>query len=241
MRRLPIEEFLAYRDVDTTLNGVLVSPPGPAAQRVPLVLLHGGAGLDDHARAQARRFATRGHTVLAADLYGPGVASNRDRVLATIAELRGEPGRLARRVEAAVATIADLLATPAESIAVIGFCLGGMAALELARAGVAVSGVVSVHGGLSTPRTASPGEVRSRVLVCHGGSDPHVSPGELMAFVTEMTAVGADWQLVVYGRAHHGFTHAHDDGGTPGVAFDPVADRRAHAIICDFLDETARC
>ena len=51
-----------------------------------------------------------------------------------------------------------------------------------------------------------------------------------------MTGAGADWQLIVYGRAQHGFTHAHDDGSTPGVAFDPEADRRAYAAICDFLD-----
>lgn len=37
----------------------------------------------------------------------------------------------------------------------------------------------------------------------------------------------------------HGFTHDTDNGTTPGVAFDPLADARSHAAIRAFLDELA--
>jgi dienelactone hydrolase len=225
-------EPICYRDDDTVLDGLLVRPDDPDPGRPAIVLVHGGAGLDDHARGQARRYAALGHPVLAADMYGRGVPGDRERVMATIGWLRAGPGRVARRAQAAV----DAL-TGTDPVAVIGFCFGGMVALELARAGSPVAGVVSVHGGLSTDRPAAPGAVRARVLVCHGGADPHVPRADLDAFLDEMTAAGADWQLAVHGRAQHGFTHDTDTGRTPGVAYDPVADARSHAQIRAFLAE----
>jgi dienelactone hydrolase len=225
--------ILTYRDNSDGLDGELIRPQSP--NRLPgIVIVHGGAGLDDHARGQARRYADLGHTVLAADMYGRGVPGDRERVMATIGWLRAEPSRIAARAQAAVDALTG--ASGVGTVVVIGFCFGGMVALELARSGAAVAGVVSVHGGLSTTRPAAPGAVRARVLVCHGGADPHVPRTDLNAFLDEMAAAGADWQLTVYGRAQHGFTHDTDAGNTPGVAFDPVADARSHAQIRAFLD-----
>jgi dienelactone hydrolase len=229
--------ILTYHDDGAALDGLLLRPDHPDPRLPAIVVVHGGAGLDEHARGRARSYADLGHIVLAADMYGRGVPGDRERVLATIGWLRAEPSRIARRAQAAVDALTG--ASGAEAVAVIGYCFGGMVALELARAGAAVSGVVSVHGGLSTTRRAAPGAVRARVLVCHGGADPHVPRADLEAFLDEMAAAGADWQLTVYGRALHGFTHDTDNGTTPGVAFDPLTDARSHAAIRAFLDELA--
>jgi dienelactone hydrolase len=228
-------EPLTYHDGSTVLDGSLVRPDEPEPHRPGIVIVHGGAGLDDHARGQAGRYADLGHTVLAADMYGRGVPGDRERVLAAIGWLRAEPARIPRRAQAAVDALTR--ACGVEAVAVIGYCFGGMVALELARAGGAVAGVVSVHGGLSTTRRAAPGAVRARMLVCHGGADPHVPRADLDAFLDEMAAAGADWQLTVHGRALHGFTHDTDDGTTAGVAFDPLADARSHAQIRAFIEE----
>jgi dienelactone hydrolase len=225
--------LLTYHDGDTPLDGLLLRSPVP--HPLGIVVVHGGAGLDDHARGQAHRYARLGHPVLAADVYGRGVAGDRERVLAAIGWLRAEPGRVATRARAAVDALTSESGVGA--VAVIGFCFGGMVALELARSGAPVAGVVSVHGGLSTTRPAGPGSIRARVLVCHGGADPHVPRADLVAVLDEMAGAGADWQLAVHGRAQHGFTHDTDSGSTPGVAYDPVADARSHAQIRAFLAE----
>ena len=53
-----------------------------------------------------------------------------------------------------------------------------------------------------------------------------------------MSHAGADWQLVMYGRAQHGFTHRHAVPGTvPGVAYDRLADERSFAAVRAFLAE----
>ena len=53
-----------------------------------------------------------------------------------------------------------------------------------------------------------------------------------------MQQAEADWQLIMYGNAVHGFTHAGAaPGAIPGVAYDLAADRRSFQAACDFLAE----
>jgi dienelactone hydrolase len=122
--------------------------------------------------------------------------------------------------------------------AAVGFCFGGMAALALARSGADLAGVVSIHGSLATSRPACPGAVTARILACHGAADPHVPAADVATFAEEMNHAEADWQLVMYGRAQHGFTHRHAvPGATPGVAYDRLADERSFAAARTFLAE----
>ena len=78
----------------------------------------------------------------------------------------------------------------------------------------------------------------ARILACHGAADPHVPPADVAAFAEEMNRAEADWQLVMYGRALHGFTHRHAvPGAMPGVGYDRLADERSFAAARAFLAE----
>jgi dienelactone hydrolase len=92
---------IEYRDRRTELTGVLmVSDRGP--ERPGVLVVHGGAGLDDHARTQARRLAEAGFVTLACDMYGAGVAGDRDRVNSCINALLADRARMAQRAWAGV-------------------------------------------------------------------------------------------------------------------------------------------
>ncbi|MEA2682279.1 MAG: hypothetical protein QOK05_607 [Chloroflexota bacterium] len=228
-----------YHDEATELDGVLAWTESAEGPRPGLLLVHGGAGLDDHARGQAARYAELGYTVLAADMFGPGIAGNRERVVATLMELRDNPGLIVRRATAGMSALAQC---PEASgcRAAVGFCFGGMVVLALARAGVDIAGVISMHGSLATSAPAQPGAVRSRILVCHGSADPHVPMADVTAFVDEMGAAAADHQVLILGGALHGFTHRDAvAGATPGVAYDEAADRRSFDAARLFLAELA--
>ena len=228
---------VAYRDLDVRLTGVLHWDEAQHAPRPGVLLIHGGAGLDDHAREQARRYAQFGYTVLACDMYGDGVAGDRERIVACATALRDDPAFLVRRGRAGLAALAACPET-GQGLAAVGFCFGGLAALALARAGAHLAGVVSVHGSLATSGPAEPGAVVAKVLVHHGAVDPHVPMDDVIAFTDEMSRAGADWQLTVHGRAVHGFTHRHAvPGAIPGVAYDPLADERSFAATRAFLAE----
>jgi dienelactone hydrolase len=233
-----VSRELVYPDGDLHLTGFLVRPDDVGGQPAPaLLLVHGGGGLDEHARSQAQRYAELGYVVLACDMFGPGVMGDRERVMAALTAMRDDPDLVLRR---AVAGLDALQALPdlAKPCAAIGYCFGGLTVLTLARNGADLSGVISMHGSLATPRPATTGTVKAKILVCHGASDPHVPLADVTAFIDEMQQAGADWQLIAYGNAVHGFTHAHAvPGAIPGVAYDEAADRRSFQAARDFLAE----
>jgi len=233
------DSALEYTDGEVVLTGYLSG--GGGVNRAPgLLIFHGGAGLDGHAREQSDRYAARGYIALAADLFGPGAMASRETVMATIVALRSERELLSRRASAAL-TALRRQPTCSGRVGVVGFCFGGLAALEFARAGAEVDAVVSIHGSLATERPATPGTIRARVLACHGAADPHVPLAQTTAFAEEMEAAGADWEMVIYGQAKHGFTHRHAAGSasSPGVEYDERADTRSFARAIDFLGKGA--
>ncbi len=228
-------QAIAYRDRDTELTGQLTWDAERGDKRPGILVVHGGAGLDSHAKGRAKRLAELGFVVFACDMYGNGVAGNRERVMARIAQLRDDTAKLCQRARAGI----DVLVSHPQvdgRTAAVGYCFGGMVALELARSGADIAGAVSVHGSLSTPRPAQAGAVKAKILVCHGALDPHVPTTQVNAFVQEMNEAGADWQLTVYGGAMHGFTHE-TGPAVPGVAYRALADARSATATQNFFSE----
>jgi dienelactone hydrolase len=110
--------------------------------------------------------------------------------------------------------------------------------LELARSGADVDGVVSFHGGLSTPAPEDAKNIKARVLALHGADDPHVPPAEVQAFEEEMRKGKVDWQLVAYGNAVHSFTDWNQGtDNSKGAAYNEKADKRSWEAMRAFFDE----
>ena len=232
-------EQIVYRDGDGRLAGFLVIDAERAGKRPGVLVVHGGAGVDDHARGRARRFAEAGFVVFACDMYGKGVTGNRERTMRHIGELRTSRGAIVRRVQAA----SEILLSRPEidgRMAAVGYCFGGMIVLEYARSGSTIGAVVSVHGSLETTSPAKPSSIRARILVCHGALDPHVPMSQVTAFAEEMKNAGADYQLIVYGKAMHGFTHETATGQQPGVLYHEQTDARSSVAIQDLFNELFR-
>ena len=226
---------IQYRDGDVELTGQLVWEDARNDRRPGILVVHGGAGLDEHAKGRARRFAELGFVAFACDMYGEGVAGNKEKIMPRLMQFRTDRAKLCARARAGLEVLASQPLVDGR-IAAIGYCFGGLTVLELARSGADLAGVVSVHGTLDTPRPAPAESVKAKILVCHGAIDPHVPMAQVNAFVEEMNGAGADWQLVIYGGAMHGFTHE-TGPHLPGVAYNATADARSSAAIRDFLGE----
>jgi dienelactone hydrolase len=224
-----------YRDADVNLTGLFVSDDTHSGKRPGVLVVHGGAGLDDHAKGRAKGFAELGYIVFACDMYGNGIAGDRQRVMSRIMELRKDPAKLSQRAGAGIAVLRCHPQVDGR-IAAVGYCFGGMTVLELARSGADLAGAISVHGSLDTSLPAQPGAIKAKILVCHGALDPHVPLTQVNAFVEEMNRAATDYQLIVYGGAMHGFTH---EAGPkmPGVEYNPLADHRSSAAIQTFFAE----
>src|SRR5262245_53283516 len=126
-------EHVTYRDGDTALTGFLALDRNPAP-RPGILVVHGGAGVDDHARGRALRLAEWGFVVFACDMYGKSVTGNRERVIQLISEFRRDRTRLCERAQAGVNVLKSHPLVDGR-LSALGYCFGGMTVLELARCG----------------------------------------------------------------------------------------------------------
>src|SRR3546814_5560985 len=106
--------------------------------------------------------------------------------------------------------------------------MGGTIALELARSGAELRGVVTFHGGLSTT-SQSGTSIRAKVLVCTGADDPAVPVEQRNAFEDEMRLGGVDWRMHAYDGVVHIVTNkeAVVMGQTQFLRYDAGEDTRA--------------
>jgi dienelactone hydrolase len=209
-------EILGYSHDERTFAGHLVRPETP---RGAVLVLHGGAGLSDHERRWCDRLAAEGFAALAPDLFGEPFR-DRQHAMTIIGALAGDPDRLRGRLAAALGALRQAArGVPASAL---GFCFGGMAALELARSGADLTAAVSLHGGLTTRRPAETGAVKAKVLVCTGAADPFATREHRAALEDELTSAGASWSMLLFGGVLHGFTHEVGPW-PPGNAYDATA------------------
>ncbi len=239
----PAAEFITraveYRDGEAVLEGWLAFDPAGPARRPGVLVVPNWLGVGPQAKDTAQRLARLGYVALVADVYGKGVRPASGKEAGPLAgKYKGDRPLLRARIRAAHEALLRQPGVDPARVAALGYCFGGSTVLELARSGAPVAGVVSFHGGLSSPTPADAKAIRGKVLVLHGADDPFVPEAEVKAFEDEMRAAGVDWQLVKYSKAVHSFTDP--DAGSDnakGAAYNPVADRRSWEALRDFLAE----
>jgi dienelactone hydrolase len=230
-------QALVYQDGPVKLAGYLARPEGSLAPGI--VIVHQWMGVSDHERRVADELAKLGYVALAADIYGEGVRpANTQEAAALAGTYRNDRPLYRRRVRAALDALMAQKGVDPARMAVIGFCFGGTGALEAARAGMPVKGVVSFHGGLKAGPEAGPETITAKVLVCHGADDPSIPPQEVAAFQDEMRKAKADYIFIAYAGAVHAFTQK-EAGNDPskGAAYQEAAARRSWQHMQDFFHE----
>jgi dienelactone hydrolase len=229
------EHTIEFASAGRTFAGVFLEPTATSAKpRAGVMVLHGGAGLGAHERNRARMLSELGYVAFAPDLFGE-VFESRERGVDVITRLVRDPSALRTRLADALAHMRMRSTVDASRIAAIGFCFGGLAALELARSGADLRAVVSFHGGLTAQAPAKPTEVKASILVCAGAADPFVTREHRNSFEDEMTRANADWQIHCYANAMHGFTE--QAVHRTGSRYHEAADRRSWQAMRAFLDE----
>lgn len=213
---------------------------GEGANAAPgLVMAPNWMGISEDAEQIAKDVAAKGYVVLLADLYGQHVRpQNGDEAAAAMMPLKNDRGLLNKRMQAALGQLTgqSIAAVDKARLAAFGFCFGGCCALELARTGAPLKAAVSFHGTLDTTDPADAKNIKGKVLVLHGASDPLVPKEQLPAFEAEMNAAAVDWQLLSYGGAFHSFTDPH--ANNPGIQmYNPIVAKRAFVAMHNLLDE----
>ncbi|BEU03073.1 dienelactone hydrolase [Agarivorans sp. OAG1] len=212
-----------------------------AKQGLPAVLMvPNWMGPTEGSLTKAKKIAEMGYAVMMADVYGSDVRpTNGEEAKVAATALRSDRQLLRERTKAALEAMKSSLPKSADAskVAAIGFCFGGGAVLELARAGEELGGVVSFHGNLDTPNTEDAKNIQAPILVLHGAVDPFVPAEQVSNFEKEMNAANVDWQLIAYGGAVHSFTNpAAKRAGQ--AEYHPKVAARSFVAMDSFFSET---
>ncbi|GHA35102.1 dienelactone hydrolase [Devosia pacifica] len=196
-----------------------------------VLIVHDWDGLTDYEERRAEMLAALGYTAVAIDVYGSerrpsSFEENRERS----GELYADRDLFRERLMGSLAA-AEELDGVTDEIVMIGYCFGGAAVLEAARAGMDLEGFVSFHGSLATPEGQSYEGVDSPILVLHGSADPNSGMSELAALMDELQAAGVEHDAEIYGGALHAFTVFSSDD------YDLDADQASWAALQTFLAE----
>lgn len=225
--------------IDTTSHHGFVAYQAELKQPKPAVIIcHDWTGRNALAEQKACQLAELGYVGFALDMYGSAKngQTNQEKT-ALMMPMMEDRTLLSKRVNAALETVKALPQVDAERVFVIGYCFGGLCALDLARSGADVKGVVSFHGLLNAPATQQCKRMKAKVLVLHGYDDPMVPPQMLGQFADEMNQAGVDWQLHAYGKTLHAFTNPLAADYQLGTVYDKRADQRSWQTMLNFISE----
>jgi dienelactone hydrolase len=232
-------EPVQYKQGDTTFEGVLFYDDADATPRRAVLVCHEWWGLNEYSKKRAEQLAQMGYVAFAVDVYGKGILAKTQAEAAQMSTaLKNDRATLRARINAALAALRTRKEVDPKKVAAIGYCFGGTTALELARSGADILGVVGFHAGLATPTPADAKNIKCKVLVCQGADDPFVPMTEVTAFVDEMKAARVNFQLNLYGGAVHTFTNpAAGNDPSKGQAYNEQADHRSWQAMKDFFAE----
>lgn len=230
--------LVEYRDGVAVLEGRIVWDDSLSGPRPGVLVSHAWGGRSEFEDGRADSLAALGYAALTLDLYGKGVrGSTPEENGALMQPFLDDRAMLQRRLLVSLETLRNQPEVDAGRIAAIGFCFGGLCVLDIARTGADIAGVVSIHGLFGAPGNVAGSAIKARVLALHGWDDPMATPDDVNSLASELSAMGADWQIHAYGNTMHAFTNPAASDPDMGTVYDATADRRSAQAIANFLEE----
>jgi len=234
-----VTKTIEYKSGGKTFEGYLAYDDSTTEAKPGVLVTHDWLGLTDKTKEHANQIAKLGYVAFAVDVYGKGVRPSQEDAGKVATSYKSDRKLLRQRMEAGLKELSAQKGVDKKRLAVIGYCFGGTAALELARDGADVKSVVTFHGGLDSPTPADGKKIKGKVLALHGADDPFVKPVDVDAFENELRNANVDYQLIKYGHAVHSFTdRSAGTDNSKGAAYNAEADARSWQAMQDFFKET---
>jgi dienelactone hydrolase len=231
-------ELIDYQDDDVLLEAYCAYKEDDIAKKPVVLIAHDWSGRNNFACKKADLLAELGYIGFAIDMYGKGkIGQSKEEKLALMNPLMNDRAKLQKRMIAGFKKAQSLKNAIAHQIAAIGFCFGGLCALDLARCNQELVGTMSLHGLLGKPGNPTNQEITAKVVALHGYDDPMVTPTDVLQFCDEMTTAKADWQVHLFGHTMHAFTNPEANDPGFGTVYNQEADARSLRLMQDFLKE----
>jgi len=239
-----ITETITYQQDGKDFEGFLALPKKKDKKLAAVLLIHDWTGLDEYEQMRAKMLAENGYVALAMDMYGKGIRAKDHKEAGELSGTYGKDRKLLRsRVQTALNVLKSRPEVDATRIAVVGYCFGGMAAIEAALMAADIRGVVTFHAALSFPTLATDAaSVKVPLSIHHGGADKFVPEKDVKALKAAFDKAKVRYELVVYPEATHGFTLKSNIGHEEhfGMKYDAKADLASWASMLSFLRENLK-
>lgn len=220
-----VGEIIEYESAGAICEGWHAYDDSIEGQRPSILISHQWTGLTDYEKMRAEMLVELGYNVFALDIYGKGIRPQPPESGKMAGKYKGDRALYRIRLSDGLNILKGLPQTDTTKIAAIGYCFGGTGVLELARSGADVRGVVSFHGGLSTPTTEDAKNIVCEVVALHGAADPFVPVDEVAEFHKEMLGANVAYTFTAYPDAVHAFTQKFaGDDPSKGAAYNAEAD-----------------
>jgi len=228
-----VGEHVTYTVGDMEFEGYLARNTALEETRGTVLIVHDWDGMTDYEERRAEMLAEAGYTAFAIDVYGAETdPQSKDEYRALSGALYGDRETFRERLMGSIMA-AEGLEGVGDDMVLMGYCFGGAAVLEAARAGADLNGFVSFHGGLPTPEGQDYASANGApIMFFHGSADPVSDPGDLAAVMAELNEAGVPHDAQIFGGARHSFTvYGSRD-------YDLEADQGSWTGLLEFLDET---
>jgi dienelactone hydrolase len=201
------EEELVITADTVQMKNIVAYQDDSSAKKPVVLIIPEWWGMNDYIKSRAKQLAELGYIAVGVDIYGNGKQGNTpDEAQALATPFYKNPQMAKTRMDAALAKAKTLAQADTNRIAVIGYCFGGSMALNCAKMGLPVNGVVSFHGGLAGI-PPSKEKTKAQILVCHGLADKFVPEKEVAAFKKQMDSAKVAYTFKEYADATHAFTN----------------------------------
>jgi len=235
---------ISFKEEGKTFTADLSIPPQMKSPAPLVIIVHEFWGKNQYVKSRAKQINALGYVTLTVDMYGDNkLATSPHEAMDLSKPFYEKPELGVRRLQKYIELAQNDPHIDPLKIFVIGYCFGGLSALNLARSGLHLSGVVSFHGPLKKSYPASK-KIETPILVLHGDSDPVVPSKDVVSFKQEMKRAHAKITFLHYKHATHAFTNpeATDIGkkwNLP-VAYSKEADEASWKAFTSFLKKYSR-
>ncbi|QLH35761.1 MAG: dienelactone hydrolase family protein [Parachlamydiaceae bacterium] len=228
---------MTYKDEGQELEA-FIAAPDPKEKRPLVLLCHAWSGRDSFICNKAELIASWGYVGFAIDMYGKGVfGKNKEENAYLKKPFIDNRLRLKNRVLKGFETACALPYVDTNRILALGFGFGAICALDLARSGANLNGVISVYGHFDSPKNVPTFPIKAKILILHGNNDPIAPMQELEIFQQQMDEEQVDWQTHIYSGTSHAFANPHANDPSNGILYHPLAAQRAWVEIEHFAKE----
>lgn len=234
-------EPVEYEDGIKSFNSIMAYDSANAGKKPIVLIIPEWWGVTDYVKDRAKQIAELGYFALVVDMYGGGKVLNNPKDAGKEAMKYYKNPQLAQeRFDNALSIAKTYPQADTTKIAAIGYCFGGSMALNMARLGEPLKGVVSFHGGLeNNGLTARKGGIIPSILVLNGDADSFVPVSAVNEFKKEMEAANANMQFIGYPNAKHAFTNpgatAIGEKFKMDIKYDEAADKASWEEMKKFL------